>query len=234
MNIEYSIYIPRVSAGHTMESIQHIMNYIPLGGINRVDFIPINKKPGFGEHVDSVVKSAFVYFSHPNREVGSEGEKIWRKILSGESYKIQVYANEYWICLKNKNPIRSTMMNIHQVVENSRHLEGLLVSQQKIIQDQEERIKHFDRKIKNMDSVIQQLIGGLYCQETQRGIAELHRRILNRDDLSNKPLPEDTHKWNIWPTTRQGDESEKRIKELEDQLQGLIDDLDTYNVLRYS
>ena len=206
MNSEYSIYIPRVSSCHTMESIQHILNFIPVGNINRVDFIPINKKSGFRKKVVSEVKSAFIYFSHHNIEVGSEGENFWRKILSGESYKIQVYINEYWICLKNKNPIRSKIMNIHQVVKNSRHLEGLLVSQQKIIQDQEERINHLDRKIENMDSVIQHLISGLYCQETQLQC----------------------------PTTRQSEASEKRIKELEEKLQGLIDDLDTYNILRYS
>lgn len=234
MNSEYSIYIPRVSAGHTMESIQHILNYIPLGAIKRVDFTPINKKPGFGKHVDSVVKSAFIYFSHPNREVGSEGENFWTKILSGESYRIQVYANEYWICLKNKNPVKSTMMNIHQVVENSRHLEGLLVSQQIIIQQQEERIKHLDSKIEGLDSVIRQLIGGLFCQKTQCGIAELHHRVLNSDGLSNEPLQEDTHKWTFLPTTRQGDESEMRIAELEKRLNSLVSDLDTYNVLRYS
>ena len=234
MNSEYSIYIPRVSTGHTVESIQHILNYISVGVIYRVDFTPINKKPGFGDDVDSVVKSAFIYFSHINREVGSEGEKFWIKILSGKSYRIQVYANEYWICLKNKNPVKSTMMNIHQVVENSRHLEGLLVSQQKIIQEQEERIKHLDTKIDSLDSVIRQLIAGLYCKKTQSGIAEVHRRILNNNISLDKPLPEDTHKWNNWPTTRQGDECESRLTDLEERFKRLESDLDTYDVLRYS
>jgi hypothetical protein len=55
----------------------------------------------------------------------------------------------------------------------------------------------------------------LYCQSTQQGILENFLRVLDGEGFSQEPLPEDTHNWSHWPTTRQGDDSEKRISELE-------------------
>lgn len=206
MSFQYSIYIPRMSTCHTVASIHHYMSYISVGDIDRIDFTPINKKPGFGEDVDSVVKSAFIHFSNPVTEVGTQGEKFWTKILSGESYKIQVSQNEYWICLKNKNPIKHTMMNIHQVVENGRYLENL-------VQEQAEKIHLLERKLDGVHQVLYQLLGGIYCQRNQADMIKLHHAVLHGekfiDDICNNS------KWSIWPTTRQGDECERRIEELE-------------------
>jgi len=55
----------------------------------------------------------------------------------------------------------------------------------------------------------------LFCQRTQQGILENFLRVLDGDGFSSEPLPEDTHNWSHWPTTRQGDECEKRIENLE-------------------
>ena len=210
MNFQYSIYIPRMSTCHNAASVYHYMSHISVldfGDIDRIDFTPINKKPGFGEDVDSVVKSAFIHFSNPRMEVGTEGEKFWRKILSVESYKIQVSQNEYWICLKNKNPIKHTMMNIHQVAENGRYLENL-------VQEQAEEIKILERKLEGLNQVVYQLIGGLYNQSEQSSIIKKHLEILLCDE-THTPYYGDESKWGIYPTTRQGDECERRIEELE-------------------
>ena len=53
------------------------------------------------------------------------------------------------------------MMNIHQVVENSRHLENL-------VEEQKNKIQKLEEKIDNMDSVIKQLI--LYFSSTNSSI----------------------------------------------------------------
>ena len=57
-----------------------------------------------------------------------------------------------------------------------------------------------------MNQVIRQLIGGLYCQNTQECVLETHLRVLDGETSSSKPTEQDTHKWDHWPTTRQGDD----------------------------
>ena len=267
MSVYSSIYIPRMSIEHTEDFIKQVMSFYHIGIVDYVDFTPINKKPGFGENVNQVVKSAFVHFSDPllcddkvyHFQCKKGYRAFWQTIGSNNSYRLQINTREYWICLKNKNPVQRTMMNIHQVVDNGRHLENLIEKQNKKIHD-------LENKIDSIDCVLRQLIGGLYCQQTQSGIYELHNRILNGNgDGDNKPLPDDTHSWKCWPTTRQGDACEKRIDKLEkifadnehqdsvllmrkqtkvsedsqritaleERLNTLIEDLDTYDILRY-
>jgi hypothetical protein len=217
-----------MSTLHTVASIKNIMSSYRIGTVERVDFTPINKKPGFGENVDEVVMSAFVHFSDPllgydncynymsDSYLGNND--FWDDIASNQPYKLQITRNEYWICLKNKNPVQYTMMNIHQVVENSRHLE-------KLLEEQNNKIQELEGKIDNMNIVITQFIGGLFCQRTQEGALESHLRVLHGDAFSSKPLPEDTHNWSHWPTTRQGDECEKRISELEVYMRDVTRDI---------
>jgi len=223
-----SIYIPRMSTLHTVASIKNIMSSYQIGTVERVDFTPINKKPGFGENVDEVVMSAFVHFSDPilgadncynytsDRYLGNND--FWDDIAFNQPYKLQITRNEYWICLKNKNPVQYTMMNIHQVVENSRHLE-------KLVEEQKNKIQKLEEKMDNMDKVIVQLIGGLFCQSTQQGVLDNHLRVLDGEGFSQEELPENTHNWSHWPTTRQGDDCEKRISELEVYMRDVTRDI---------
>ena len=145
-----------MSIDHNEESIAYYISQFQIGTISHIDFTPINKKPGFGENVDQVVKSAFVHFSNPlycfdklylcqdGTDLGCS--KFWKTIASGHPYKLQVTRNEYWLCLKNKNPIQRTMMNIHQVVENGRHLEGLVEAQAKALEEQAKKIAELEDK----------------------------------------------------------------------------------------
>jgi hypothetical protein len=223
-----SIYIPRMSTLHTVASIKNIMSSYRIGTVERVDFTPINKKPGFGENVDEIVMSAFVHFSDPllgydncynymsDSYLGNND--FWDDMTCNQPYKLQISRNEYWICLKNKNPVQYTMMNIHQVVENSRHLENL-------VEEQKNKIQKLERKIDNMDSVIKQLVGGLFCQSTQERSLDTHLGVLDGEDFSSKTLPENTHNWDSWPTTRQGDDCEKRIVDLERYMRDVTRDI---------
>jgi hypothetical protein len=204
------------------------MSSYQIGTVERVDFTPINKKPGFGENVDEIVMSAFVHFSDPllgydncynymsDSYLGNND--FWDTISANQSYKLQIARNEYWICLKTKNPVQYTMMNIHQVVENSRHLENL-------VEEQKNKIQKLEEKMDNMDSVIKQLIGGLFCQSTQEGSLDTYLGVLDSEDLFSKPLPENTHNWSHWPTTRQGDDCEKRIADLERYMRDVTGDI---------
>ena len=157
-----------MSVDHNEESVAYYMMENRIGSVSHVDFTPINKKPGFGENVDQVVKSAFVHFSDPwfcsdkNYHFQSRtfmgNQDFWDTIATGQPYKFQINKYEYWLCLKNKNPIQRTMMNIHQVVENGRHLEGLIEAQAKTIQEQVDKIEALERKLEGTHNVVYQLI----------------------------------------------------------------------------
>jgi hypothetical protein len=171
MNSPVSIYIPRMSAKWTDIGIKNIMEQLCIGFVNRVDFTPINKKPGFGENIDSVVMSAFVHFSDPyinfdnhytfQFAVNMGNTEFWNTIESEKPYKLQVSFNEYWICLKNKNPVQRTIMNIHQVVENGRHLENLIAAQAEEIENLKDIIEYQDNqnrtKIFNLENKIKKM-----------------------------------------------------------------------------
>jgi hypothetical protein len=147
-----SIYIPRMSVNHTEDTVRKVMHDFRIGTVRHVDFIPINKKPGFVENFDQVMMSAFVYFSDPwlssaddmydfknERYMGNI--QFLNTIAAGDVNQINVSEKEYWLCLKNKKPIQRTIMNIHQVVENGRYLENLVQEQAKKIEDLERKLE---------------------------------------------------------------------------------------------
>jgi hypothetical protein len=131
-----SIYIPRMSASTTENEVRDRLHVSKIGEVRRVDFTPIKKKPGFGENVDSVVKSAFVHF---NRLYNDRAELL-ENIQIGEK-KCVLYLDaekrSYWMLLKAVNVVPDTMMNNHQIVENCRFLE-------KKVEEQEQRIQKLE------------------------------------------------------------------------------------------
>lgn len=170
MSISASIYIPRMSVNTSGEEfIRQAMEIYKIGSVSHIDFTPINKKRGFRETVgvDQVVVSAFVYFSSAwlcsdnvyrfKDEAQTRNNKFWDTIASGQLYKLQLSPNEYWLCFKNINPIPRTMMNIHQVVENGRYLEGLIEEQARMIKEQAKLIQEQAKKIEVLESKLQTL-----------------------------------------------------------------------------
>ena len=243
-------------------SVANIMFDYKIGTVTRVDFTPINKQPGFSEEGDVVVKSAFVHFSDPILTSDNEyhyrsttafsNQAFWDAInYSNGSYTITFSEREYWICLKNKNPVRRTMMNLHQVVESGRHLENLIEEQSKKLEEQSKKleeqskkieeqsttIKAIEEKMEGMHEVLYQLLGGLYNQKTQAGslnsqLDYLLPETCNTDDdnteNTNTRYRDHKKSWNIWPTTRQGDSNESRIEELERQVMALLNPTKTF------
>ena len=235
MNSAVSIYIPRMSVLWTENDIKQIMSYYRIGDVSNVDFTPINKKPGFAEDYESELMSAFIHFDEPylspdgkyNCKSGELLMEFWTTIADGKVYKLQVNRDEYWICLKNKNPVKRTFMNIHQVVENGRHLESLVTAQAEEIKNLKETIEGLSKKLEGMHQVVYQLIGGLYCQRTQEGILNEHLQTIGLRTNYTTILADDTHPSRQWPTTRQGDENRERIEQLEEKLKSLEEDLST-------
>ena len=219
-----SIYIPRMALHHDEESVINVMINYGIGTVSHVDFTPINQKPGFKENLIDNVKSAFVHFSDPmmgsdnnfhynsRRTLGNEN--FWNIVLYRDGpYKLQISLGEYWLCLENKNPVQRTLMNVHQIVENGRHLE-------KIIDEQAEKIKKLENKLEGLHNVVYQLIGGLFNHETQSGIMAIHHSLMGFNNCDSNDY--NTSKWGSCPTTRQGDEHEMRINTLEQQLKSIL------------
>ena len=208
-----SIYIPRMSVSVTEDQVIMEFDKFRIGQVRRVDFTPIVKRPGFGADVDSVVKSAFVHFRHYYyNELTLE---IMRKIIDGESHRIRpaCSTNEYWLLLKSTNPIPDTMLNPAQIVENCRILENKVNAQALTIEKLED-------KLERVHSVVYQLLGGLYCHETQSQTLDGNIDVLFNTQTATEEVP-DTSEWTSYPTTRQGDECERRLAVLEQELAAL-------------
>jgi hypothetical protein len=226
---------------YTEEAVKNIMFQLRVGTVERVDFIPIDKKPGFFENVDHDVsddyRSAFVHFYLPiHREDGIylpdythknlrlRGSHIWDMIDIDEPYRLKVNPTEYWVLLRNKHPVPQTMMNIHQVVENGRYLEKLVLEQSKKLEEQDVTIKKLESKLDGVHALVYQLIGGLFNQGNQRDILEEHIKCLfpdTKNKYTEDELPE-KNKWSIYPTTRQGDDCERRVEALEQTVQSML------------
>jgi len=85
-------------------------------------------------------------------------------------------------------------------------------------------------ELEKCKSVIFQLIGGLFNQKTQKWIGNSHTNVLmgkKYDPEADEPKadePEADEEYDnssIWPTTRQGDEHEERIRKLEETIKQL-------------
>jgi hypothetical protein len=145
-------------------------------------------------------------------------------LATDEPCRVQVSPTEYWFILRNNNPVPRTMMNIHQVVENGRYLEGLIEKQNKKLEEQESTIKKLEAKLDGIHQTVYQLIGGLFNQGNQREIIEEHTKCLfpeTTQEYTEDALPE-KNMWTIYPTTRQGDECERRLEAMEQTIRDML------------
>ena len=72
-------------------------------------------------------------------------------------------------------------------------------------------------EIDRCKTVIYQLVGGLFHQKNQKWT--MNALIDTLDGTRNKPEEEDNE--SIWPTTRQGDNHEERMRKMEETIQKL-------------
>jgi hypothetical protein len=135
----YSIYIPRISTIFEQKDIDRILAQYNIASVRRVDFVPLPM-------TNDDWCSAFVhcFYIEPS---------VWNVLNGGKGYRLQATLKEYWILLKNKNPIVDTRLNIHQVVENARLLE--------------ERVLKQTEQIDRLQETIYQLLGKTYNTEIE-------------------------------------------------------------------
>jgi uncharacterized coiled-coil protein SlyX len=158
--------------------------------------------------------------------------EFWEAIESDSSWKLQVFDSEYWMCRQNNNLVQRTITiaNNPEIVENGRHLESIVTEQAQEIKNLKETVVEMNKKLDGVHRTIYQLVGGLYCQKSQSGMINIHKKQLGFG-YNNATTENDTHTSKHWPTTRQGDINQIRIENLEAKLKSLEQDLNTYGVL---
>jgi len=222
-NSSISFYIPRMLAGTREEDVKNAFEEAKIGNVYRIDFTPLGKKPGFVENLTGTHKSAFVHFTSV-----FEGHHINTLVRDGQEYKLFPYRNsdEYWLLKPARSIMQDTMMNNAQIVSNCRALESKMAEQAAKIDEQSATIDTLKQDLKGLQDVVQHLVRGLYCQERQSQCINAHMWSMFECD---KPYQigrfenPDTHQWDSWPTTRQGDDSERRIESLERQFKELTE-----------
>jgi hypothetical protein len=121
-----SIYIPRISASYDEDYIKSAFKNLDIGLVTRVDFATNDN--GFfrkafihvGEYFDSMLAND-IRNAHMDEK-------------SFNLYADFVNKSVYWILLKNHKPVQETTLNIHQVVENHRILEEIVMKQEEKIE----------------------------------------------------------------------------------------------------
>ena len=213
----YSMYIPRVSVCIFESHIMH--QFRDFGHICRIDFTDVNKKPGFTEKVNGLFKSVFIHFD----AIHVTAQPIVRVLNSGQSHTFYPSCiNEFWILLKVKKPIQDTFMNNSQIVENCRYLEKIveehsrqLEAQSFVLAEQSQKLEEQSQKLEAVTGVVYQLLGGLFNQRSQAGIIGEHLHRLFPDLEVRAEFTNGSCIGGTWPTTRQGDELECRVTNLE-------------------
>ena len=171
MSNSFCIYIPRLPIAVTSYYICETFDNNEIGCVTRVDFNSIGKKPGFVEEpieaneLNRDFKNAFIHIeTFYNSQLA---EDIKNTLEKGECFKLQTGAKCFWMLLKATNPIKETKMNIHQIVDNCRYLEGIVEAQQKQIEAQQKQIEQLINVTEKVREEVYQLYGGLYNHKTQ-------------------------------------------------------------------
>lgn len=184
------IYIPRISTLITDDAIAQELEWRGVGHVSRVDFVPITKRPGYGEGVDTVVRSAFVHLSV------CFVTELTRQIIHGSHTGTgpHIYpsnSRDYWILLKANNPIPETTMTTAQIVHNCHLLEERIDAQEQTIRQLQETLDRVCKLVgaQRDDSEFYRLcklVGAsqepeFYCEDQQ---GKLHRHAQVTPDLT--------------------------------------------------
>jgi hypothetical protein len=121
--LSFSFYVPRMLSEYDETRVKGIFTNLCIGTVNRVDFVPIEGEPRFQKafvHMEQIYNTPST--AHIMSEVFDGGRGV--RVRPG-----MFNQNEYWVLLKNKTPVQETKLNIHQVVENARILQGVVEAQ---------------------------------------------------------------------------------------------------------
>jgi hypothetical protein len=117
--------------------------------------------------------------------------------------------------------------NMQNTFVNEMEQQLLLLSEK--VTHMENIIEKQSKQIKSQNHVLYCLIGGLFNQTTQGNTIASHLELLFDDftqedkEYYSRDEFNQFDKWSVWPTTRQGDENEQRIEQLETKLNTILE-----------
>lgn len=118
--VMYSVFIPTISKAHTEEIIANYFAVNCVGKVERVDFVEFQSGEEDRACDPKRFQQAFIHFT-PQQKTREIMEAIEQK----GSYRFYPFKeqNQYWILLKNKNPVPKTELNVNQLAHNQKLLE---------------------------------------------------------------------------------------------------------------
>ena len=146
----YSVFIPTISKIHTEEIIANYFALNSVGKVERVDFVE------FQSGVKDF-QQAFVHFSpqQKTREImeaieqkGSYRFYPCEKLINICSFKEQT---QYWILLKNKNPVPKTELNVNQLAHNQNLMEEREALMVEKMEKMEQRMAQMEERSAQME-----------------------------------------------------------------------------------
>lgn len=118
-----SIYIPRISKGCDEAVVKAVFKNLQIGEVRRVDFVDCDFDPLFRK---AFVHLSFYYVTQIAHDMSTAHEKCMAFNIRPEYW--DPTSNVYWMTLMNRNPVSETCLNIHQLAENFRILEGTVAT----------------------------------------------------------------------------------------------------------
>jgi hypothetical protein len=153
----YSVFIPTISKVHTEERIAYYFAVNCVGKVERVDFV---EHPSHIKGLRGDVKGfqqAFVHFS-PQQKTHEILETIEKKgsylfYPCEKSLKVCSFneQNQYWILLKNKNPVPKTELNVNQLAHNQKLLEEREALMVEKMEKMEQRMAQMEERYAQME-----------------------------------------------------------------------------------
>ena len=191
--VMYSVFIPTISKIHTEERIANYFALKCVGNVERVDFVehPSHAKGLHGDIKD--FHQAFVHFT-PDQKTHEIMEAIEQK----GSYRFYPCdklicsfkeKNEYWILLKNKNPLPKTELNVNQLAHNQKLMEereALMVEKmEKMFQKME---KMEERQAQMEEREFQMLQKMTKMEDEMKMIIQLNEKFAQTFDVQTANL----------------------------------------------
>jgi hypothetical protein len=154
-NQMYSVFIPTIPKIHTEEIIANYFALNCVGKVERVDFVEFQSGVK-GLHNDiKDFHQAFVHFT-PDQKTHEIMEAIEQKgsyrfypcdkLIC--SFKEQ---NQYWILLKNKNPVPKTELNVNQLAHNQNLMEEREALMVEKMEKMEQRMAQMEERSAQME-----------------------------------------------------------------------------------
>ena len=153
----YSVFIPTISKAHTEEIIANYFALNSVGKVERVDFVEFQNDEEDRACDAKRFHQAFVHFSpqQKTREImeaieqkGSYRFYPCEKLINICSFKEQT---QYWILLKNKNPVPKTELNVNQLAHNQKLMEERYVQMEEREALMVEKMEKMFQKMEKME-----------------------------------------------------------------------------------